>query len=312
MAKSERPLTVEIPDAAADRPVWSRVGIVAVLGFAIGIAWPPRFAGVRLGPTVPADLRAQVEPSAAPPPVASPRASASAGASGSSAPSATASADAEASPPANQQMVVVGPGKILKCWDKKDKKLDECEKLLFDPLARKRLLDLAKCPSALGLTGKMNLGFEVDFSKKEVIVKRQKKGTSLPSSTVSGIVQCATHEFANVSLEEVPHKHRHYSLEYGLSFYGPGKHPEDGAPAAANPPGDAEPAAGSTTSEADASGTAVVAWDTALLRKEPKDGEVVARLVRGTKVKIVGKQSDWYKVESGAKTGWVYRGTIGL
>jgi uncharacterized protein YgiM (DUF1202 family) len=69
---------------------------------------------------------------------------------------------------------------------------------------------------------------------------------------------------------------------------------------------------GATTSEADASGSAIVAWDTALLRKEPKDGEVVARLVRGTKVKIVGKQSDWYKVESGSKSGWVYRGTIGL
>jgi hypothetical protein len=109
----------------------------------------------------------------------------------------------------------------------------------------------------------------------------------------------------------MPHKHRHYSLEYGLTFYGPGKHPE-GAGAAPTDPGSDDPAAGATTSEADASGTAIVAWDTALLRKEPKDGEVVARLVRGTKVKIVGKQSDWYKVESGSKSGWVYRGTIGL
>ena len=39
---------------------------------------------------------------------------------------------------------------------------------------------------------------------------------------------------------------------------------------------------------------------------------MVARLVRGTKVKLVGKQGDWYKVESGSKAGWVYRGTIGL
>jgi hypothetical protein len=312
MAKSERPLTVEIPRPGAEQPVWSRVGFVAVAGFVVGIAWP-MLAGRKIGPAVPADLRAQVESSAAPSASAAPRASSAAAPSGSASagPAASTSADAEAAPPSNQEMVVIGPGKILRCWDKKDKKLDECEKLLFDPIAVKRLRELAKCPSALGLDGKMNVGFEVDFSKKEVIVKRVKKGTSLPSSTVQGIVQCAAHEFGNVSLEEVPHKHRHYSLEYALTFYGPGKHPET-PPAAAGDSGDGEPAAGSTTSEADASGSAIVAWDTALLRKEPKDGEVVARLVRGTKVKIVGKQSDWYKVESGAKTGWVYRGTIGL
>ena len=41
-----------------------------------------------------------------------------------------------------------------------------------------------------------------------------KKGTTLPSSTVDGIVQCAAREFGNVSLEEVPHKHRKYTLVY--------------------------------------------------------------------------------------------------
>ena len=207
-------------------------------------------------------------------------------------------------------MVVIGPGKITRCSDKKDDKIEDCEKLLIDPIAVKRLRELARCPSALGLNGKMTIGIEVDFGKLEVGIKRRKKGTSLPSSTVGGIVACAGHDFGNVSLAEVPHKHRRYTLEYALTFYGPGKHPE----AAAAPPdaGEGDPAAGSTTSADEATGTAIVAWDTALLRKEPKDGEVVARLVRGTKVKIVGKQSDWYKIESGAKTGWVYRGTIGL
>ena len=30
---------------------------------------------------------------------------------------------------------MVGPGRIVKCSDKKDKKIDDCEKLLFDPIA---------------------------------------------------------------------------------------------------------------------------------------------------------------------------------
>jgi hypothetical protein len=310
MAKSERPLTVEIPRPGADQPVWSRVGIIGVVGFVVGIAWP-RLAGVKVGPAVPADLRAQVEGSATPAPHA-PGSAAPAEAGASSGSDADAGDDAP--PPENQEMVVVGPGKIVRCSDKKDKKIDDCEKLLFDPLAVKRLRELSRCPSAAGLTGKMTVGFEVDFGKKEVGVKHRKKGTSLPSSTVAGILQCTAREFGNVSLEEVPHKHRRYTLEYALTFYGPGKHPEGAALAVPAGPdaGDADPAAGSTTSEAEASGSAIVAWDTALLRKDPKDGEVVARLVRGTKVKIAGKQGDWYKIESGAKTGWVYRGTIGL
>ncbi len=310
MAKSERPLTVEIPAPAADQPVWSRVGIIGVVGFVVGMAWP-RIAGVKIGPAVPADLRAQVEGSASPahhPPASASGAAPSPTASGSSAGPAP-DADPDAAPAPNQEMVVIGPGKITRCSDKKDEKIEDCEKLLIDPIMVKRLRELARCPSALGLNGKVTIGFEVDFAKLEVGVKRRKKGTSLPSSTVGGIVACAAHDFGNVSLAEVPHKHRRYTLEYALTFYGPGKHPE----AVPTPDGgDAEPAAGSTTSADDATGTAVVAWDTALLRKEPKDGEVVARLVRGTKVKIAGKQGDWYKIESGSKTGWVYRGTIGL
>ncbi|MFT3769816.1 MAG: SH3 domain-containing protein [Minicystis sp.] len=312
MAKDERPLKVEIPPAGRDQPIWSRVGIVGVAGFLIGIAWP-KVAGVKIGPAVPADLAAKVEATASPSASAMPRVSASAVASAtpSATPSAAASAEPEAPPSgsqANQEMVAVGQGKIVKCYDKKDKKIDDCEKLLFDPIAVKRLRALAACPSALGLSGKMGVLFEVDFGKKEVVVKKTKKN-SLPSATVSGIVKCAAREFAQAPLDEVPHKHRHYVLEYPITFYPPGKHPEG---AAAGDTGDGEPAAGSTTSEADASGSAIVAWDTAPVRKEPKDGEVVHRFVRGTKVKIVGKQNDWYKIESNGKVGWVYRGAIGL
>jgi hypothetical protein len=311
MAKETRPLEVDIPKPGADQPIWSRVGIVALAGFIVGMTWP-KVAGVKIGPSVPADLAAKVEASASP--SAAPRAPASAApsaaASASAAPSAAPAGDGEepAGSASNQELVVVGPGKIVRCSDKKDKKIDDCEKLLFDPIAVKRLRELAKCPSAMGASGKMTIGFEVDFGKKEVGVKKTKAKATVPSATVAGVVACAAREFGNVSLDEVPHKHRRYTLEYAVTFYPPGKHPEG----ASEPTGDGDPGAGSTTSEAEASGSAVIAWDTALLRKEPKDGEVVHRIVRGTKVKIIGKQGDWYKIESGSKAGWVYRGAIGL
>ena len=65
MAKSERPLTWYIPSPQRDQPAWSRVGVIGLVGFLVGIAWP-RVAGVKIGPAVPADLAAKVEASASP------------------------------------------------------------------------------------------------------------------------------------------------------------------------------------------------------------------------------------------------------
>lgn len=301
MARAERPLQIEIPGPTEGRPIWSRVGIVAVLGFVIGIAWP-RLAGVRVGPSAPSDARPPSEAPAAAP--------ASASASGSAAPAPPAPpAASSAAPEPPSGSVLVGPGKIQRCFDKKGKKQESCGELQFDPLVVPKLKDLGKCASAIGLEGKLNLGFEVHFEKKEVHVIKGKKN-SLPSSTVQGVLQCAAKEMANLPLEEVPHKWARYTLAYQLTFVKPGTAPEE--PKASARDGDDEKAAGQTTSETGVTGTAVVGWDTSLLRKEPKDGEVIARLVRGTKVKLVGRQNDWYKVESGNKVGWVYRGSIGL
>jgi hypothetical protein len=46
------PPAVEAPPGAADTPSWTRVGIIAAIGFIVGVAWP-RLAGVRLGPSLP-------------------------------------------------------------------------------------------------------------------------------------------------------------------------------------------------------------------------------------------------------------------
>ncbi len=315
MGKTDRPLAVEIPRPGSEHPAWSRVGAIGLAGFLIGIAWP-RIAGVRIGPSVPGDLRAQIEATASPAGSAAPRASGAPSAapapSGSAAvaPGGSAAPGAEpAAVTANQELVVVGAGKITRCFEKKDKKIEDCEKLLFDPIAVPRLKELSKCPSALGLEGKMIIGFEVNFEKKEIQVAKAKKVSGMPSTTVNGILQCAARDFANASLEEVPHKYRRYTLAYTLNFYKPGKHPgADGAADGA----DGDGAAGATTSETEATGNAVIASDSVSLRKEAKGKEKVGRLVRGTKVKILAKQNDWYKVESGSNVGWVYRTAIGL
>lgn len=298
MAKRQRPLTVDIPRPGDEQPVWSRIGVIALVGFVVGVAWP-RLAGVRIGPSVPGDpkVTAETVTAAAPP-------------SPAAAMPGTAEPDAKPPEPAkNQQQVVVGPGRITRCSDKKNKKIEDCGELQFDPIALPRLKELAQCPAALGVDGKLPIGFELNFEKKEVQVVKGKKA-SLPSSTISGILQCAAREFSNVSLEEVPHKYRRYSLVYTATFHPPGAQAEAVKAEAGGE--EQEPAAGTTTSESAASGLAMVSWDTALVRGVPKEGDVVMRLVRGTRVKLVGRQNDWYKVEHRGKTGWIYRGAIGL
>ncbi len=313
--KKERPLTVEIPRPVDDQPAWSRVGVIALIGFAVGVAWP-RLAGVKIGPGVPGEGR-ETEAAAAGPTAAP--------ASPPPETAAPAPAASNAAARKNEQLVVIGSGTITRCSDKKNKKVEDCGALQFDPVALPKLKELAQCPSALGLEGKLAIGFEINFDKKEVqVVKARKVKTTLPTTTVNGILQCAAREFSTVALDEVPHKYPRYSLVYTATFYPPGKHPGDtgeGGKEGKEPGQEAgkegegaegEEAAGTTTSETAASGSATISWDTALVRKEPKDGEVVARLVRGTKVKLTGKQNDWYKIEHRDKVGWVYRGAIGL
>lgn len=296
MAKRQRPLTVDIPRPGDEQPVWSRVGVIALVGFVIGVAWP-KLAGVSIGPSVPGDPKPTAAPAAA-----------------SSAPPAPASAEQPEAKPAeadatNEQRVVIGPGKITRCFDQKNKRVNDCGELQFDPVALPRLKELARCPAAAGLDGKLPIGFEVNFEKKEVHVVKGKKGT-IPPATASDILQCAAREFSNVSLDEVPHKYRRYSLVYTATFYPPGK-PDEASKGEAGKE-EQEQAAGTTTSETAASGLATVSWDTALVRGAPKEGDVVMRLVRGTRVKLVGRQNDWYKIDHRGKTGWVYRGAIGL
>src|SRR5437868_1033201 len=76
--RKDAPLVVDVPSSNRDSPAWVKVGVIAAVGFVIGIAWP-KVVGVRLGPSAPGDT-------------------ASASASASHAPAARASQEA---PPAS-------------------------------------------------------------------------------------------------------------------------------------------------------------------------------------------------------------------
>ena len=54
MPRRDTPLSIEIPSADAERPAWTKVGIVAAAGFLVGIVWP-RLTNTRIAPNPPAD-----------------------------------------------------------------------------------------------------------------------------------------------------------------------------------------------------------------------------------------------------------------
>lgn len=305
LSRKDAPLRVDIPNAKQDRALTSKVGLVAVVGFGLGILWP-RLVGYNVGPDLPgggsggvttasgASASASAKPAAA-----RPSGEAMASPSGSPSEAATEEPSADAGP-SNRETVVVGDGKVESCKGKKGDKTEDCGKLSFDKIAKTRLAELARCPAAIGLEGKMTLAITVNFERNDITVDNERKKSGLPSDTVRGVLVCAGKELKGVELEKIPHTHQRYSLSYEVSFYPPGKAPN----------GD-EPAKGDDAQEEKSLGRATVTQDRALVREAPKTGKVVVRLVQGTRVKLVEQQGDWYKIESSKGKGWVYRQAIG-
>jgi hypothetical protein len=289
---------VEVPGSQDDGVKFGRVGIIAAVGFAIGIAWP-RLAGVKLVPSVP--VPAAVEASAreltgAP---VEPKAAAEA-------PPAPSAAAPE-KPPAER--VLVSDVQIASCRNEHGKRAQACDRVDFDRVAREHLRELSSCPGTDDAAGVLSLGFDLDFEADKIKNIQSGKSTSLEQDNVDRLLACARERFANVSLAGIPHEQTSYSLFYRLELLAPG--------GGSKPPaGDAAPAPSAGSDESTpASGHATVSWDVALVRAAPaRDGEVRARVLSGTRVVVTGKSGDWFRIKYDAKgsQGWVYRTAIGM
>lgn len=315
---------VTIPPADNPRS-HRRVAALAGLGLAIGLAWPV-LAGKHLGPNVPGlkkdgedEAAAAASSSASPakPKPAPTGVALSKGAPAEGSAASDAERDTDRAPAATKQSVVVDGGTISACWHGKEKlEGDRCGTLKLDKTVVPVLRQLGGCPSALGLTGDLTVVLDLDFGKKTNIqVKKGKNSappakdggdgkpapaTELPSSTVTGVLGCVADYVRDLSIDKLAHDHDRYLIEFPLHFRAHGDAPtaksEEDAPAAAEPATD---------------DVATIAWDAAVLRDEPRTGKSVGRLVRGTRVKILGSRKDWFEVKMGNRQGWVYRAALG-
>lgn len=299
MAKVAGPMSVSIPPQGADRPSWMRVGVLALIGFVVGVAWP-KIAGVKIGPTVPSDILASSTLAGR----AADGPSATAPAALSMAPLASASASASAAPVAPLPLkVTVSRGQILSCKSESGDtlKAKECGGLAgLDPIVQARLKKVAQAPSAFENQGKLSIVLSLDFTANKVVNVDVGKSSTVKDGDayktfLSGDIKA-------MSLKAVDHENVKYQVAYSVTV-------EEGAA------GTATPAAGTGggTPGAD-EGTAVVAWEVAIVRDAPHTGAVLGRLPRGTKVQLGTSQNGWYKIKYGpnnASEGWVYRGAVG-
>lgn len=293
-------LKVEVPGSQDDGVKLARVGVIAIVGFVIGIAWP-RLAGVKLVPSVPVPAAAEASareltgaPALTPPADA-----------GSALPPPSA-AGPELPPP---ERVLVSDVQVASCKDEHGKRAQTCDRVDFDRVAREHLRELSACPGTEDATGVLSLGFELDFEGDKIKSIQSGKSTSLEQDKVDRFLACARERFANVSLAGIPHERRSYTLFYRLELL-----LAPGSKAGKSQTAEAEGAAAELEATP-ASGRATVSWDVALVRATPaRDGAVRARVLSGTRLIVTAKSGDWFRVKYDAKgsQGWVYRTAIGM
>jgi Bacterial SH3 domain len=270
-----------------------RVGLIAVIGFGAGVLWP-RLAGLRLVPQLPTPAASAPDLSGAPPDD-QPAASAA-----SAAPVAAPKPPEPLAP--GSQPPVVGEAQVTSCRDAGGGKLEHCDAVDFDRVARDRLSSLDDCPGATRVSGVLSLGFELDFTTERVTHIVSGKATSLDDEPLKAVLDCYRQSFSNVSLVAIPHEHQHYTVFYRIEL-------------AAAPPEAAAAASAAPVAVTPASGNATVSWETALVHATPeKDGKVIARVLSGTRVAVTGRSGDWYRVKYDARghEGWVFRTAVGM
>jgi hypothetical protein len=278
---------------ASDRRVWSRVLVLALVGFGVGMAWP-KVTGVRFGPNAPGESPASAgrAPEKAEAPAAAPIAS-------------------EAAPlPTVASTVKVAESFVLGCTTKdgETKKGPDCGPYReLDKLAEPKLRRLVLCPAARNATGHISLVASLDFAQRRLDASLG-KSTALQGADANAVLACLRTDMEGLDIAAMPHDHAKYTLVYKIDLEA-GAAPTAAAPSAAPVASAAAPAAvapGGTSAE--------VTWEVAIVRSSPRTGDVVARLPRGTKMKLGTADNGWWHITYGdnnASEGWVYRGAIG-
>ncbi|AKU98073.1 hypothetical protein AKJ09_04737 [Labilithrix luteola] len=334
--RKDAPLAVDMPGPDRDSPGWIKVGVIAAVGFVLGVAWP-RVMGIRLGPSAPSETSAAAASGSAKSGARAPEAPAASvsgktpvqPAASVTAPAASVSSVAAATAvptAAAGTQISVQKGKVLSCKTEggDTKKGQDCGAVAgLDQLVAPRLRKLSTCSAADGQSGKLSLVVTADFAGGKM---NWDIGKSTNVGNIDGIGGCLKTLFQGTGVSGVAHEHARYTVAYSATLA-----PSTGASSLDK--GDKDPIGARVDKNAKArsgedapddskdrpepapvaGGEASVGWEVALVRDVPKTGQVVARLPRGTKVKVGNVKDGWFSIKYGdgfASDGWVYRGAI--
>lgn len=324
--RKDGPLAVDVPAPDRDNPGWIKVGVIAAIGFVIGVAWP-RLMGVKLGPSAPgeASASASASASAASSVAQAPQADAPPASVAKAATPAVASVGATAVAAGGPPQVGVTRGGVLSCktTDGEIKKgTKECGRIPdLDNVVAPHLRKLATCSAAEGESGKLSFLATADFPSGRL---GWEIGRSSTLANTDGIRNCLKTHFSGVTATGIAHEHARYTVVYHATFSAPTapSPAKDSVKNASKEKDEAEKAEAATEDtgakeekiEKVAAGEASVGWEVALVRDAAKTGAIVARLPRGTKVKVGAMKDGWYAIKFGdgfSGDGYVYRGAIG-
>jgi hypothetical protein len=197
---------------------------------------------------------------------------------------------------------------VVNCRNKDGERETHCDTPAIDAIIQSPLQALVACDAAEGIHGLLSLGFDVDFESGKFDHLTVGKSTTLAPATAKQLLQCGEKELNRISLQGVPHTKSSYRVFYKVDF----SDQLAGAAAAPNEPAGQEPPASAEVISA--SGRVTVTWEAALVRAKPKYGEVLARVLGGTRLTVTGRQGEWYRVKYDARgsEGWVFKSAIGL
>jgi hypothetical protein len=301
--KNRRPV-IRVPSPKDEQPRFGRVGLIAVVGFVVGVAWPS-VAKLKLV-ALPPNAESKAEPST-PNPSTTLAAPAQ---TGSAAPSSGASAPARA-PSGEEEGIRVAEVQILSCVDADGKRSRRCDTPVFGESFRKALRGVLACEGASSLSGRLSIGFDVDFEQGKLSDFVSGRSTTLEPERAANLVSCAEKLLTDVAFAEQQHSYSRYRVFYLVDF---------GARATASRLEEVKAPAASSSETSNpnqlvgTTGRATVVWETAIVRDHPKTGSIIARILGGTRLAVTARQGDWYRVKYDAKgsEGWVYREAIGL
>ncbi|MGC4064547.1 MAG: hypothetical protein QM784_07875 [Polyangiaceae bacterium] len=171
---------IVVPKPSEDRPRFGRVGLIAGIGFAIGMAWPA-LARVELVPRPPVDGAVRGSSAAA---SGAPSAVVPSPAAEETSSPATTTPAAVPAPASRENLSIpkVRFAEIVNCVDADGKKHRRCGELSLDSKLTEPLRSLSACAAAQGASGVLSLGFDVDFGSSEFGGLTAGKSTTLDAA----------------------------------------------------------------------------------------------------------------------------------